>query len=378
MVAVTDAWLGVAAGRWRWAASDRWRRMGRCVRRGRWRVPRSSDEHARLELRRATALQRMAGACRGARRAVVDGARSVRPVRGVAIGAVRAGRGDARGAVRRAPRVRRAAVVRYWADLADDLLHRPPAPPRPSRLYASRVADTGELHLDGVLGPVDAEIVADELRRLSHEVRLEGTTQTARRRVSPRSRRREPPPRVRGARADGDPFGEHGRDVGAAVVPGDRRRSDRPAAVRARVRHRGAPERARRAHDDAVMETFLFDGPSVVIAKTHRRTFTGALRRAIQVRDRRCQHPSGCRIPASACDVDHIVPAAAGGPTSQFNGRAECVAHNRLADLHDCPPPLVDLPPERRIDRIDRLRARLRWRMLHEFADDLIDHDLVS
>ena len=41
-----------------------------------------------------------------------------------------------------------------------------------------------------------------------------------------------------------------------------------------------------------------------------RRFFRGALRRAIEVRDRRCTHPSGCDVPAERCDIDHIVPLA--------------------------------------------------------------------
>ena len=80
---------------------------------------------------------------------------------------------------------------------------------------------------------------------------------------------------------------------------------------------------------DADLETVLFDGPSTVISVSHRRTFTGRLRRAVQVRDRHCQHKSGCDVPADQCDIDHIVPHAANGPTSQFNGKAECHPHNR-------------------------------------------------
>ena len=64
---------------------------------------------------------------------------------------------------------------------------------------------------------------------------------------------------------------------------------------------------------DAELETILFDGPSTVISVSKKRTFTGALRRAIQVRDRRCQHPAGCDQPADGCDVDHIVPHRDGG-----------------------------------------------------------------
>ena len=66
---------------------------------------------------------------------------------------------------------------------------------------------------------------------------------------------------------------------------------------------------------DADIERVVFATPSRVIdvgART--RVFTGALRRAIGVRDRHCTHP-GCRIPAGRCEVDHLVEYAAGGHT---------------------------------------------------------------
>jgi hypothetical protein len=67
-------------------------------------------------------------------------------------------------------------------------------------------------------------------------------------------------------------------------------------------------------------------------------------------------------VPASECDVDHRTPAARGGPTSQFNGGAECKGHNRIPHLHDDP---VE-QPERRVDRLDAIRCRLRWQLLNE------------
>jgi hypothetical protein len=116
----------------------------------------------------------------------------------------------------------------------------------------------------------------------------------------------------------------------------------------------------------ADLETVLFDGPSRIVSVSRRRTFTGALRRAIEVRDRRCQHPSGCDVPATACDVDHIVPRARNGETSQFHGRLECPTHNRRAERHDHDAmPL----PSRPVTRLDELRARLRWRIHHHLDD---------
>ncbi|MGH9080415.1 MAG: HNH endonuclease signature motif containing protein [Acidimicrobiales bacterium] len=47
------------------------------------------------------------------------------------------------------------------------------------------------------------------------------------------------------------------------------------------------------------------------------------------MRDRECTHPY-CDRPAADCQVDHIVPYTAGGPTTQANGRMLCAFHNRL------------------------------------------------
>ncbi len=68
------------------------------------------------------------------------------------------------------------------------------------------------------------------------------------------------------------------------------------------------------------------------------RCFTGATRRAIEVRDRRCSHP-GCDLQASRCQIDHIQPYAEGGPTTQQNGRVLCGPHNRMRVHGDRPPP---------------------------------------
>jgi hypothetical protein len=118
---------------------------------------------------------------------------------------------------------------------------------------------------------------------------------------------------------------------------------------------------------DADIEAILFDGPDRIISVSRRRRFTGALRRAIEVRDRHCQHPSGCDEPADRCDVDHIEPYTAGGVTSQENGKLECRPHNRKKDKHDH----GGIPrPSRPTTPLDQLRARLRCRLLRQHADD--------
>ncbi len=90
---------------------------------------------------------------------------------------------------------------------------------------------------------------------------------------------------------------------------------------------------------DADIERIVFDPPSRVIDVGRRtRVFTGALRRAIEVRDRHCTHP-GCRVPAEHCHVDHIIEYCDGGETTQANGRLLCAAHNRQRPGRTTPPP---------------------------------------
>ena len=81
--------------------------------------------------------------------------------------------------------------------------------------------------------------------------------------------------------------------------------------------------------DAAWLERVVFGSPSrVVDVGVRRRLFTGATRRAVQVRDRECFHEF-CDTPATDCEVDHIEPYAAGGLTTQDNGRPACGFHNR-------------------------------------------------
>ena len=61
----------------------------------------------------------------------------------------------------------------------------------------------------------------------------------------------------------------------------------------------------------------MFAGASRVMdVGVRTRVFTGATRRAIEVRDRRCTFP-GCTVPAEWCQVDHIVEWTDGGLTVQ-------------------------------------------------------------
>jgi hypothetical protein len=94
--------------------------------------------------------------------------------------------------------------------------------------------------------------------------------------------------------------------------------------------------------DEAVIERVVYDGPSRIIDIGHARRFTGALRRAMKVRDRHCTH-TGCYTPANRCDIDHIHDHALGGRTEQDNGTMLCPFHHRWRHRND--PTAKERPP---------------------------------
>jgi len=78
----------------------------------------------------------------------------------------------------------------------------------------------------------------------------------------------------------------------------------------------------------ACLEHAVLDSPDRSECNPKSRIFTGATRRAIEIRDGQCTHPY-CSRPARHCQVDHIIPYSKGGTTTQENGRLLCGRHNR-------------------------------------------------
>jgi hypothetical protein len=81
--------------------------------------------------------------------------------------------------------------------------------------------------------------------------------------------------------------------------------------------------------DKATFERIIFAPGQRIECSPTSRFFTGATRRAIEVRDLECTHEY-CDLPAEVCQIDHIVPWTDGGETTQENGRVLCGFHNRL------------------------------------------------
>jgi hypothetical protein len=229
-------------------------------------------------------------------------------------------------------------ILDRWAQAADDDLgYDPMAREIEGRYLNAARTLNGSVDLRGSLDRVDGTTVINELERLEHDMFTQDWAE---------------------ARA------EHGQDCGAdklARTPGQRRAdalvemAKRSAAmpvdgiaprplITVLVGYEtfcktlceledGTPLSPRHLLpllSEADIERVVFDGPSRVLdIGVRQRFFTGALRRALEVRDRHCQHDSGCKTPAAWCQADHIIPYADGGITTQANGRLLCGVHNR-------------------------------------------------
>jgi hypothetical protein len=234
-------------------------------------------------------------------------------------------------------------AVAYWAQFADPN----GAETAEDKRQASRdvyLAESfqglwlGKMTLD----PISGAIVADELSRLEHDLFETDWAQAK------------------------EALGKDPTGADLARTPGQRRAD---ALVEMATRSRSTPADARRPAplfsvlvgyetmhgrvcelargtviapgallpwlDEAYLERAVFTPENRVEVSATARLFTGATRRAIELRDRECTHPycDGAR----RCDVDHIVPYGDGGPTTQENGRLLCGFHNRLRTQR--PPP---------------------------------------
>ncbi len=248
-------------------------------------------------------------------------------------------------------------IVRYWEHRADAALGRQDRAAdqhaADAHAHCSQTLD-GMTVIDAQLDPVGGAIFATELTRLTDELKLADLAAGVER--TPAQRR-----------------------AAAMVLMATRSAAMPPDAVVPRplfVAHVGdgtiaelcelangvviTPAHLAPYLTDAMLEVVLFDGPTTVVSVSKQRSFTGALRRAIEARDMHCQHPSACDVPADRCDVDHIVPYAQGGPTAQHNGRLQCPTHNRNAAKHDHG---ARPHPERTVTRADEQCARRRWRL---------------
>jgi hypothetical protein len=236
-----------------------------------------------------------------------------------------------------------ARAVDYWCRRADDEAGTYQPPPVGTLQVSTGLDNVVEL--TGTLDPVGGQIVATELRRLADQLRGGGHE------GSPAELRAaalvEMALRSVGAQRRGR--------IALQVIVGEDTARQLCETWAGTVLH---PQQLVPHLDDAVMESFFFDGSHTVLGVSHRRLFTDKLRAAVLLRDRHCQHASGCDAPIEQCDVDHVVPWTERQVTSQHGGRAQCTGHNRHAHRRDKPQPL----PDREVNPVEFVFARLRWR----------------
>ena len=80
-----------------------------------------------------------------------------------------------------------------------------------------------------------------------------------------------------------------------------------------------------------IQTVILDDHGAILQLGSQERCFTPAQRRAITLRDGGCLIP-GCSVPASWCEIHHVIPDADGGPTHPDNGVLVCWFHHRTID----------------------------------------------
>lgn len=226
-------------------------------------------------------------------------------------------------------------IVDYWCQRVDpdgcertagDLLDK-------ATLTAAETLD-GCVHVQGLLDPVGGATFREALRRIEHELYCDDRT----RGVERSARERRAAALVEMAiRAGTAPAGGKRPEPLVMILCGHE------SVARMCELSTGvviAPNLVGPYLTGAQVQGAVFADSHDIQKMSPQRTFTGWLRRAIQVRDRHCQHPAGCDDPIAECDVDHIVPDRRGGPTSYDNGRLQCRTHNRNHEIHDRAPPI--------------------------------------
>lgn len=274
-------------------------------------------------------------------------------------------------------------TVQYWKNRADAELARDGTPPEPETFLSLTTTFDGAVSVSGVLDPIGGVIVEETLRMIEDELRraddsagitrATGTRRAAalvematRARTLPEGEGRRPVPLftvILGEQTFADTCELF---TGQVITPTDLRAwlnhatvqffrfddsdtprtSDNPnhshhppdpvSEEDYATRHHdefGSDETTRRVARDGACASA--GGTPVSATRKQARFFTGALRTAIQLRDRHCQHPSGCDEPISRCDIDHTTPYSEGGITNLTSGRLLCTAHNRIPALRD-------------------------------------------
>ncbi len=118
----------------------------------------------------------------------------------------------------------------------------------------------------------------------------------------------------------------------------------------------------------AIQRVITDEGRIVGITVTDR-VFNAHQRRAIALRDKECLIP-GCHVPATWCEIHHVIEHSRGGPTCTDNGVPLCWYHHRTIDTNGWEIRVVDgLPQIRGLAWWDPLQ---RWRTPRPTLEGLV------
>ena len=243
-------------------------------------------------------------------------------------------------------------AIRYWCQRADaELDHDGTPPPKPGSLRLHTSFD-GTVSGDFPLDPIGGATVSEALRRIERDLYRQDQRDGVIRTMSERMAAALVEMAVRSQTV---PAGGRRPEPLICILAGEATVDQLCELATGIVISPGliVPHLAR-----SQVQTFIFDGADRVIAASPQRTFRGMLRRAIQVRDRHCQHPSGCDA------ADHPLRRRPphrphhGGITAEANGHLECESHNRKSDLHGRQPAdAIEAARQRReLDHLARQR----------------------
>lgn len=223
-------------------------------------------------------------------------------------------------------------AIQRWTQLADAEVDPDGTPPMPETFATTSVTFQGAVTVDAVLDPVGGEMFREQLWRIETELyRTDLAAGTER----PAAERRAAALVEMAVRAGTAPANGQRPEPLICAVVGEDSMATMCESLAGTLLSPGlvAPYLSR-----SNLQAFLYDGIESITGVSNARRFTGRLRRAIQVRDRHCTHPSGCDVPATRCDNDHIVLSSQGGETSSVNGRCLCARHNLNPALRDRSP----------------------------------------
>jgi hypothetical protein len=226
-------------------------------------------------------------------------------------------------------------VAQHWALIADDVLGRDATRQHDRRYLHVRPTFGGTVAIDGLLDPIGgAQLLATLEAADRPDPDQPGPDEPGHR---PRTR----PQRladllvaltVRGANGGSDQV----RTAIDVVIDADTATGHPPAdltRIRCEIEGLGPvrPSSLRPLLPDAVLRRVVTAGSAVLDVGRPVRFATPTQRRALRIRDRGCVVPD-CRRPAKWCDVQHVVPYRAGGPTRLRNLVLLCRRHHVMVD----------------------------------------------